>query len=103
MGQRLRLRVLVIDDEPEICAYLSDFLSAEGFRVHTVSDPLKALPEVKEGRYQIVLLDLRMPGVDGLELLQQIRAFDSDLCVIVMTAYPRSRAVGCARRRPSTT
>ena len=88
MGQRLRLRVLVIDDEPEVCAYLRDFLTHEGFRVHTVSDPLKALPEVKEGRYQLVLLDLRMPGIDGLELLHQIRAFDSDLCVIVMTGYP---------------
>ena len=88
MAQRVKLRILVIDDDEDICLYLKEFLTREGFRVTTVTKPLDALPEIKEGRHQIVLLDVRMPDVDGVQLLQEIRAIDSDICVIVMTAYP---------------
>ncbi len=88
MAQRAKLRILVIDDDEDICLYLKDFLTGEGYRVTTVTKPLDALPEVREGRHQIVLLDVRMPDIDGVELLREIRAVDSDICVIVMTAYP---------------
>ncbi len=88
MAQRMKLRVLVIDDDEDICLYLKEFLTREGYRVTTISKPLDALPEIKEGRHQIVLLDVRMPEVDGVELLREIRSIDSDVCVIVMTAYP---------------
>ncbi|MBW2281668.1 MAG: response regulator [Deltaproteobacteria bacterium] len=88
MAQRVKLRILVIDDDEDICLYLKEFLTREGFRVTTVTKPLDALPEIKEGRHQVVLLDVRMPDVDGVQLLQEIRAIDSDICVIIMTAYP---------------
>ena len=88
MAQRMRLGVLVIDDDEDICTYLREFLSQEGYSVTTVSKPLDALPAIKDGRHQIVLLDVRMPDVDGVELLREIRSIDSDVCVIVMTAYP---------------
>ncbi len=88
MAERMKLRVLVIDDDQDVCDYLEDFLGREGYRVSTLVKPIDALPEIKEGRYQIVLLDIRMPGLDGVQLLRQIRAIDSDICVIIMTAYP---------------
>jgi DNA-binding NtrC family response regulator len=88
MAQRMKLRILVIDDDEDICLYLKEFLSREGYRVTTVSKPMDALPEIKEGRHQIVLLDVRMPEVDGVALLREIRSIDSDVCVIIMTAYP---------------
>ncbi len=88
MSQRMKLRILVVDDDEDICLYLKEFLTREGYRVSTISKPLEALPEIKEGRHQIVLLDVRMPEVDGVELLREIRAIDSDICVVVMTAYP---------------
>ena len=84
----MKLRVLVIDDDEDICLYLREFLTREGFKVTTISKPADALIEIRQGRYQIVLLDVRMPGVDGVDLLRQVRAVDSDLCVIVMTGYP---------------
>ncbi|HXX47489.1 MAG TPA: response regulator [Myxococcota bacterium] len=84
----MKLRVLVVDDDEDICLYLREFLTREGFRVATVSKAADALVEIRQGRHQIVLLDVRLPGVDGLELLRQIRAIDSDICVIVMTGYP---------------
>jgi len=84
----MKLRILVVDDDEDICLYLREFLTREGFRVATVSKAADALVEIRQGRHQIVLLDVRLPGVDGLELLRQIRAIDSDICVIVMTGYP---------------
>ncbi len=88
MAQRMKLRILVVDDDEDICLYLKEFLNREGYRVTSVTKPLDALPEIKEGRHQIVLLDVRMPEVDGVALLREIRAIDSDVCVIIMTAYP---------------
>jgi len=84
----MKLRVLVIDDDEDICQYLREFLTREGFKVTTISKPADALAEIRQGRHQIVLLDVRMPGVDGVDLLRQVRAVDSDICVIVMTGYP---------------
>jgi DNA-binding NtrC family response regulator len=88
MSQRMKLRVLVVDDDEDICLYLKEFLTREGYKVTTTNKPQEALPEIKEGRHQIVLLDVRMPEIDGVELLREIRAVDSDVCVIIMTAYP---------------
>jgi len=88
VSQRTKLRVLVVDDDEDICLYLREFLTREGFKVTTVSKPADALMEIREGRHQIVLLDVRLPGVDGVDLLRQVRAIDSDICVIVMTGYP---------------
>ncbi len=88
MARQSKIRVLVIDDDEDICAYLQTFLTREGYRITTVCRPEEALPELREGRHQIILLDLRMPGLDGVSLLRAIRAVDSDVCVIVMTAYP---------------
>ncbi|HTO55181.1 MAG TPA: response regulator [Myxococcota bacterium] len=84
----MKLRVLVVDDDEDICLYLREFLTREGFKVSTVSKPADALLEIREGKHQLVLLDVRLPGVDGVDLLRQVRAIDSDICVIVMTGYP---------------
>jgi DNA-binding NtrC family response regulator len=88
MSQRMRLRVLVVDDDEDICLYLKEFLTREGYKVTTIGKPQDVLTEIKEGRHQIVLLDVRMPEMDGVQLLREIRAIDSDICVIVMTGYP---------------
>ena len=99
MAHRSKLRVLVIDDDEDICLYLKTFLTNEGFHVTSVTDPRDGLPQIRDGRYQIILLDLRMPGIDGLSLLREIRSVDSDLCVIVMTAYPSvETAVGTMKQ-----
>ncbi|MEE8313860.1 MAG: response regulator [Myxococcota bacterium] len=88
MADRTKLRILVVDDDRDVCDYLQDFLTREGYRVQTLVKPMDALIEIKEGRHQIVLLDIRMPELDGVQLLRQIRAIDTDICVIIMTAYP---------------
>ena len=82
------MRVLVVDDDREICDYMETFLAKDGLDVTTVSDPEKAADEVKNGGYHLVVLDLMMPKIDGVEVLQRIRKVDSDVAVVIFTGYP---------------
>jgi two-component system OmpR family response regulator len=82
------MRVLVVDDDREICDYMETFLNKDGLEVKTLSDPEKVADEVKNGGYHMVVLDLMMPKVDGVEVLQRIRKVDSDVAVVIFTGYP---------------
>jgi DNA-binding response OmpR family regulator len=88
MPEKLRLNVLVIDRDEATVVEVKDFLAEEGFRVQVATDPAGVIDEVKQGRYQIVLLDASPPADAAIDLLEQIRAADSDLCVVAMTAAP---------------
>lgn len=83
-----QINVLVIDDEPDVCKFLEHFLVKHGFEVVSVNDPEHALPLLKKQNFQIILLDIVMPKLDGIEVLKQIRQFDKDICVIVLSGYP---------------
>jgi two-component system OmpR family response regulator len=83
-----KVRILIVDDDPDVCEYLQKFLSKDGYDVTTVSQPAMVLDELKEKAYQIIILDLKMPGMSGEELLRRIRAVDSDICIIIYTGYP---------------
>ena len=83
-----KLSVLVIDYDPDILEYLQDFLGAEGFEVTTLSDPTVAVERIRDEVFHLVVLDLMMPKVSGLDLLAQIRAVDDDIAVIILTGYP---------------
>jgi len=88
MRRKKKISILIIDDDRECGASLKEFLTSEGFLADHLTDPHKALDRLKEKPYQIVLLDLRMTGLNGMELLTEIRKFDLEVCVIVITAYP---------------
>jgi DNA-binding response OmpR family regulator len=83
-------RILIVDDEPDTCANLSDILTDVGYQIDTAHDGLSALELVKKNPYDIALLDLRMPGMDGLELYRRIRQISSETVAIVVTAYASS-------------
>ena len=78
-------RVLVVDDEPHIRAVLRGYLEADGFAVSEAADGEAAVRRLHQDAPDLVLLDVMMPGVDGLEVLRQVRAF-SDVYVILVTA-----------------
>jgi DNA-binding NtrC family response regulator len=88
MGEKNHLNVLVVDPEEATVVELKDLLSAEGYRVHVAADSRAVVEEVKHGKYQMVLLDVSPPADASIDLLEQIRAADSDICVITMTAMP---------------
>jgi DNA-binding response OmpR family regulator len=83
-------RILVVDDEPDTCANLSDILTEQGYQVDVAYDGLAALDLVKKNTYDVALLDLKMPGIDGLELYRRIRTLSADTVAIVVTAYASS-------------
>jgi len=80
--------VLVVDDEQDIREYLQDFLNSEGFEVTTLADPSLAVARIRDEVFHLVVLDLMMPKISGLELLAQIRAVDDDIAVIILTGHP---------------
>jgi DNA-binding response OmpR family regulator len=83
-------RVLIVDDEIDTCANLSDILSDLDYQVDVACDGPAALELVKANAYDIALLDLRMPGMDGLELYRRIRKISAGTVAIVVTAYAAS-------------
>jgi len=77
--------VLLVDDDAEVCALMSDFFAQHGLRLQSVHDGRRGLAEAVEGRFDLVLLDVMMPGLDGFELLRQLRR-RSNVPVIMLTA-----------------
>jgi len=82
------VKVLVVDDDQDIRDFMETFLTKDGFEVKTLDDPESAADEVKAGGYHLVVLDLMMPKMDGVEALQRIRKVDSDVAVVIFTGYP---------------
>ncbi len=79
-------RVLVVDDEPDAVELLQEFLTAKGYEVLAASNGEDALRKVKEDRPHLILLDVRMPKMNGLEVLKQVRQIDHEVGVIMVTA-----------------
>ncbi len=89
MSEKAReVQILVVDDDPDICDYMQSLLSTAGYSVDTNTNPTRAIEELRSQRYHLVVLDLMMPKVDGIELLRTIRRFDSDVAIVVLTGYP---------------
>jgi len=79
------LRILVVEDEPQIANFLRVGLGYEGFSVAVAEDGYGALAELKRFKPQLVILDLMLPGIDGMELAKRMRE-DSGLMIIMLTA-----------------
>ncbi len=83
-----RPRVLVVDDEESICALLRAALVSLGCDATSAHSGPEALELVKRQLFDVILLDIRMPGMDGLELLREIKRHDASIEVVMMTGYP---------------
>jgi len=79
--------ILIVDDEKNYLLVLSAVLEEEGYEVLTALNGLEALETQKSSDVDLVLTDMKMPGMDGIELLERIKAYDPDLPVIMMTAH----------------
>jgi len=66
-------RLLLVDDDRELCSLLNEYLSAEGYQVECAYNGQQALEKLQSQNYSLIVLDIMMPGMSGLELLQQIR------------------------------
>ena len=80
------MRILVIDDEPRILGFLARGLAAEGYSVDLADNGTDALRAARHNGYDLVLLDLLLPGVDGLSVLQALRHMQPELPVVIVSA-----------------
>jgi DNA-binding NtrC family response regulator len=80
-------RILLVDDEEEFVRALAKRLRARGLGVEVAGDGGSAVEKVKQRGFDVVLLDLAMPGMDGLETLQRLREVDPDLQVVLLTGH----------------
>jgi DNA-binding NtrC family response regulator len=80
-------RILIVDDEESMCQFLSIMLRKEGHEIRTASSGKEALAAVAEEPFDIVITDIRMSGVDGLDVLSGVKEIDPSLPVVILTAY----------------
>ena len=81
------INILVVDDDEDICDYMSLVLSQQGYEVTAKTSSRQALDELRSRDYHVVVLDLMMPEVNGVEMLEEIRRFDNDVAIIIFTGH----------------
>ena len=82
------IKILIVDDDQDICEYMDLLLSQQGYRVETRQDSAQALELVRDSEFHVVVLDIMMLGMSGMEMLEEIRKFDSDIAIIIFTGNP---------------
>ena len=95
------VKILIVDDDRAICDYMQTLLERDGYAVKTMSDPTTIEDEVKNGGYHLIILDLMMPKLDGIEALKKIRKIDSDVAVVIFTGYPNLETAVASRSTTS--
>lgn len=80
-------KILIIDDDKDMCQLLSDIVRSEGHTFLTAHDGRTALKEIRTYAPDLVLLDIKLPGMNGMEVLKEVKAIDEKLNVIMLTGY----------------
>jgi DNA-binding response OmpR family regulator len=78
-------RLLLVDDDVELCEILTEYFSTEGFEVESAHDGVRGLERARSGEHALIILDLLLPGMRGLEVLQRLRS-GSNIPVLILTA-----------------
>ena len=110
--KRLPKVVLIVDDDPDMTSVFSLGLQDEGFEVYTYNDPLEVLSQFKPNFYDLLLVDINMPKMNGIDLSRKLLELDSNVKICFITAgeaniealrelYP-TRGIGCYIRKPVT-
>jgi DNA-binding response OmpR family regulator len=84
----MKKKVLLIDDDKELSEEMIDFLIAEGYIVQTAYDGLQAENLIHKSRYDIILLDLKMPNLNGIDLLKRLKKIDLKSKIILISGKP---------------
>jgi DNA-binding response OmpR family regulator len=100
-------RILLVDDEPDITFSFSIGLEDSGINVDIFNHPLKALSNFRSGSYELVILDMKMPEMSGIDLCKEIRKIDNNVRICFLTAFDSQyeefrRYSECFIRKPIT-
>lgn len=87
MSSKKSYRILIVDDEVDITCIIKQGLEREGFEVEAFNDPEKALANFKAGSYDLLLLDIRMPKMNGFQLYKKLREIDEKAKICFITAF----------------
>ncbi len=82
-----KVKILIVDDEVDITTTLKRYLVFEGFDVDVTNDPYSALKMVHDNNYLMVISDISMPGMNGIELLRRIKEYNGMIQVVMITGY----------------
>lgn len=85
-NQKRKIRILLVDDESDITFSLKIFLEDNGFQVYTFNKPSSVLLDFRAGLYDLIILDIKMPEINGLTLYKKIREIDNKAQVLFLTA-----------------
>lgn len=85
-NRRNGMRILVVEDEKRLCGMLAQSLRQAGYEVDTCHDGAEALEQAQTERYDLVVLDLNLPGMDGMTLLKTLRRDDAETKVLILSA-----------------
>ena len=80
-------RILIVDDEPDITLVLKMGLESNGFLVEAYNDPLQVLSNFRSGSYDLLLLDIKMPNINGFELYKRLQQIDHKVKICFITAF----------------
>lgn len=79
--------ILIIDDQKDACQIFKKIMTEEGYRVLTATSGTEGLAKIRKEPPSIVFLDIKMPGMDGIEILKQIRKISKGLAVVILTGH----------------
>lgn len=88
-----RVTILVVDDDPAMAESLADAIMTEGYDVDMACDGTAAIEMVRKKAYDAIIIDVRMPGIDGIGALKVVKSMRSSIRVMMMTAYVGSEAL----------
>ena len=88
MAVRHHIKILVVDDDTQVCKTVGMILQENGYHVQTFTQPRQSLQAVRKNPFDIALVDIKMPDLNGLELVEKVKIEDARVAIIVMTAYP---------------
>jgi DNA-binding NtrC family response regulator len=81
-------KILIVDDEPDMLKLLSMILREKtSYEITTTNNPMEAIELAKQGGFDLVISDLKMPGLDGMEIIDAVKKIDEDIPVIIITAF----------------
>ncbi|MBF0315455.1 MAG: response regulator [Oligoflexia bacterium] len=83
----MNIRILIVDDEVQILKLLKQSLDGLGYEIETTEDPLQAMKMIESRNYHIVITDIAMPGMNGVDLIKKIKTYNGMIQIVMITGY----------------